>query len=165
MDSFKEEACFFFFLFPHSTLSVLAVTLPSPTQDWTRKNITRRKGSLNSFCLFPNSLCFFFFFFFLPMPVQSNSDDREVARFPCRHQASRLAIDVPTNIGATRSLPTAAPLVLISDGGQNMVAIRSCSTGCFFVATLTPALALGQPITKFTLAILVGVARYEFCFL
>ena len=50
----------------------------------------------------------------------------------------------------------AAPLVVISDGGQNWAAL-GCPKGSFFIITiLTPALALGQPITYCTLAVLVG---------
>ncbi len=60
----------------------------------------------------------------------------------------------PTNIGITRATPTATPLVVISDGGQNLGCVRLLY-GFFFFTIFTPALALGQPITKCTLAILV----------
>ncbi len=48
------------------------------------------------------------------------------------------------NIGTTRATPTAAPLVVISDGIENldrpMVAVRVL----FFVTSLAPTLALGH---------------------
>ena len=41
----------------------------------------------------------------------------------------------PTNIGITRATPTATPLVLISDGGRNLVAL-GCSKGSLFFSLL-----------------------------
>ncbi len=61
-------------------------------------------------------------------------------------------INVPTNIGTTRA--TTTPLVVI--GGRNL----GCSKLAFSPTILTPALALGQPTTKCTLAILVGYVQY-----
>ncbi len=64
--------------------------------------------------------------------------------------------DCPTNIGTSRATTrTATPLVVISDGGQSLAAL-GCSKGAFHSLSLTAALALGQPITKCTLATLVG---------
>ena len=57
----------------------------------------------------------------------------------------------------TRSTPTATPLVAIRDGGQNLGRSR-LRKGFFFFTNLTPALALGRPVTKCTRAILVGMS-------
>ncbi len=61
----------------------------------------------------------------------------------------------PTNIVVTRITPTSTPLVVISDGGQNLGRYRLFQ-GFLFLTILTPVLALGQLITKCTLTILVG---------
>ncbi len=62
--------------------------------------------------------------------------------------------NIPTNIGTTRTTPTATPLVVISDV---TLVTAGCAKGSLFSTILTPALPLGQPITKCTLAILVGM--------
>ena len=62
----------------------------------------------------------------------------------------QIAFVNPTN--STKATPTVMPLVVISEGVEVSVALRF-----FFSTILTRALALlGQPITKSTLAILVG---------
>ena len=55
----------------------------------------------------------------------------------------------------TRPTPTATPPAVISDWGRNLVALS--------VTNLTPSVALGQPITKLTLAVLVGKLLFGGC--
>ena len=71
--------------------------------------------------------------------------------------AGKLVFNYPTNIGTTRATPTAMPLVVISDRRRNLGCSRLLQG--FFFHILTPALVLGQPITKCTLTILVGYSR------
>ena len=74
--------------------------------------------------------------------VCSNKRERERETI-ARH--ARIAHGLPTNVGTTRVTPTAATLVTISHWGRNL----GCSTkGSFFPTILTPAVTLGQPITK-----------------
>ncbi len=62
---------------------------------------------------------------------------------------------LPTNVGTTRATPTVAPLVVIRAGVEIWVALVALRV-FFSLGILTLALVLGQPITKCTLAILVG---------
>ncbi len=91
-------------------------------------------------------------FFFLEPDWFDREGGQSVKRRKGREGGDR---DHPTNIGITGATPTATTLVVISDGGQNFVAL-GCSKGYF---SLKPALALGQTITKCTLEILVGQAK------
>ncbi len=67
----------------------------------------------------------------------------------------------PTNVGATGATPSAPPLVVVSDRVEIWVAL-GCSKSSLSLAALTPALALGQPVTKCTLAMLVGCRRLSY---
>ncbi len=63
----------------------------------------------------------------------------------------------PASTGTAGSTPTATPLVEISGGIEVWVALRRLRQWFFFSLTLES----GQPITKSTLAMLVGNASDE----
>ena len=66
-------------------------------------------------------------------------------------------------IDTTRATPTATPLMIISSGGGGSLGCsRLLLEGFFLVTILTPALELGQRITKCTLAILIGMSNVTF---
>ncbi len=50
--------------------------------------------------------------------------------------------DVPSDIGTTRAMATASPLVVISDGVKTWVTL-GCSKGSFSHTVVAPALRLG----------------------
>ena len=64
---------------------------------------------------------------------------------------------IPTNIGTTRATPTATPLAGLVTGSKFGLLWVAALRVHFFFIILTPALVLGQLITKRTLTILVGI--------
>ncbi len=69
----------------------------------------------------------------------------------------------PTNIGTSRAKLMATPLVVISDGGVCVLRFPSRLLEGLFLSHYysAPAVELGQPITKGTLATLVGTHTHK----
>ncbi len=85
-----------------------------------------------------------------PQPFKENSKCTSLpiywkSQYPCDSH--------PTNVLLSRRYMTFQPIL----GRPSKFGCIRLLYGFFFYAILTPALALGQPIPKFTLATLVGV--------